>query len=89
MRRSVKDILRLFLQYPGRVAAGIVCLLVVDGAQLTIPLVVRKVVDGVATFSLTQAAVGRAALGILALSLTIASFRFAWRHFFFSASRLA
>jgi len=89
MRRSVKDILRLFLLYPGRVVAGVVCLLVVDAAQLTIPLVVRKVVDGVAAVTLTSAEVGRFALIILGLSLTIASFRFAWRHFFFSASRLA
>jgi len=89
MRRSVKDILRLFLLYPGRVAAGVACLLVVDAAQLAIPLVVREVVDGVAAVTLTAAEVGRFALIILGLSLTIASFRFAWRHFFFSASRLA
>ncbi len=89
MKRGVRDILKLFLRYPWRVAAGVLCLLVVDGAQLAIPLVVREVVDGVAALSASAAWIARQALWVLLLSLAIAAFRFAWRHFFFSASRLA
>ncbi len=89
MSRGVRDILKLFFRYPWRVAMGVLCLLVVDGAQIAIPLAVKVVVDGVASLSATSAWVAREALVILGLSLTIAAFRFAWRHFFFSASRLA
>ncbi len=89
MHRGVRDILKLFFGYPWRVALGVACLLIVDGAQLAIPLVVKGVIDGVASLGVTQAWIAGQALVILGLSLTIASFRFAWRHFFFSASRLA
>ncbi len=89
MSRGVRDILKLFFRYPWRVALGVACLLVVDGAQLSIPLVVKVVIDGVASFSATSPWIAKEALIILGLSLAIAAFRFAWRHFFFSASRLA
>lgn len=88
-RAAWREILGLFWLHPGRVAGGFACLLVTDAAQLSIPLVVKKVLDGIALGSLDASGVVRGALMILGLSLTIALFRFAWRHFFFSASRLA
>ncbi len=89
MRPALRDILRLFLRHRWHVAAGMVCLLATDGAQLAVPLVVRRVVDGLAASSLTAPEVGRAGLLLLGLALTSAFFRFAWRHFFFTASRRA
>lgn len=89
MRRAHRHILSLFLMHPWRVAGGVACLLVTDAAQLSIPLVVRQVVDGISDKSLQASGVTRGALILLGLSLTIALFRFLWRHFFFSASRKA
>lgn len=88
-RAAWREIFGLFWLHPGRVAAGFACLMVTDAAQLSIPLVVRSLLDGITASSLNSGGIARGALIILGLSLTIATFRFAWRHFFFSASRLA
>jgi ATP-binding cassette subfamily B protein len=51
--------------------------------------VVRGVVDGLAGGDATGAWLARQALILFALALMVASFRFAWRHFFFSMARQA
>lgn len=89
MKRGAKDILRIFWRFKTRAALGIVCLLMVDGAQLAVPLVVKGVVDGLVGGTATARWIGLQALILLALGLTMASFRFAWRHFFFSLARKA
>lgn len=89
MRSGVLSILKIFWAHRRNVGVGIVCLLITDGAQLSIPLVVRAVVDGITDRSVTSVQVGHMALLLLGLALTVALFRFAWRHFFFSTARLA
>jgi ATP-binding cassette subfamily B multidrug efflux pump len=89
LRGPLRSIFDLIWRYKGRVLLGIACLLIVDGAQLAVPLVIRKVVDALASSSATPAFIGAQSLVLLGLALAVAVFRFAWRHFFFSASRLA
>lgn len=89
MRSGVLSILKILWGHRGRVALGVVCLLVVDGSQLSIPLVVRAVIDGIVGRTATKAGITRMALLLLLLALTVALFRFLWRHFFFSAARMA
>ncbi len=85
---GVKSILREFWRHRGKVVLGLVCLLVVDAAQLTIPLVVKAVVDRLADASAAVPWIAEQALVLVGLACVVALFRFAWRHFFFSASRL-
>jgi ATP-binding cassette subfamily B protein len=87
--RGALDILKIFWRFRAKAALGILCLLVVDAAQLAIPLVVKGVVDGLVGSTITRAWVGRQALILLGLAAAIAVFRFAWRHFFFSMARRA
>ena len=64
-------------------------MLVVDGAQLSIPLVVKRVIDSIAAGEAEQGSIAIMALLLVGLALVIATFRFLWRHFFFSAARLS
>ncbi|MEJ2420779.1 MAG: ABC transporter ATP-binding protein [Acidobacteriota bacterium] len=89
MFKGIRSILKLLMKYRWRVVSGICCLLLVDAAQLVIPLVIKHVVDGVASYSVTLAWIGKQSLILLAIALTIAGSRFLWRYFLFSASRLA
>jgi ATP-binding cassette subfamily B protein len=89
VQSGVRSILTIFLRHRGKVALGVVCLLVTDGAQLTIPLVVKGVIDRLAGESATRAWLGEQALLLCGLAAIVAAFRFAWRHFFFSTARLA
>jgi ATP-binding cassette subfamily B protein len=89
MSAGLTAILKIFFSYRWRVVLGVACLLLVDAGQLAVPLVVREVIDRVAA----QRATGQfllAMAGVLAgLALGIAGFRFAWRHLFFVAARMA
>ncbi len=89
MSKGALDILKIFWRFRTKAVLGILCLLVVDAAQLTIPLVVKGVVDGLVGGTITGGWIGRQALILLGLAATIAVFRFAWRHFFFSMARRA
>lgn len=89
MKKGVRDILAILWRHRARAVMGILCLLVVDGAQLAIPLVVKNVVDALARGAATRGIILRGALLLLVLALLIALFRFLWRHFFFSLARRA
>ena len=89
MKGPLRSIFDLIWRYKGKVLLGMACLLVTDGAQLAVPLVIRSVVDALASSSATAAFIASRSLLLLGLALVVALFRFAWRHFFFSASRLA
>ncbi len=89
VKKGVRDILAILWRHRARAALGVLCLLVVDGAQLAIPLVVRHVVDGLARGAATRGIILRGSLHLLLLALVIALFRFLWRHFFFSLARKA
>jgi ATP-binding cassette subfamily B protein len=86
---GIRALLEIFWRHRRNVAPGILCLLVVDAAQLAIPLVVKSVVDGIVSLGVTPSWIGWRALALLGLALTVALFRFLWRHFFFSTARRA
>jgi ATP-binding cassette subfamily B protein len=87
LKQGVKSILKEFWGHRWKVILGLVCLLVVDAAQLTIPLVVKAVVDAISSSTATLPWMAREAAILFGLALVVALFRFAWRHFFFSAAR--
>jgi len=87
LKQGVKSIFKEFWGHRWKVVLGLACLLVVDGAQLTIPLVVKAVVDAISEATATLPWIAKEALILFGLAMVVALFRFAWRHFFFSAAR--
>ncbi len=88
MESSPLDLLRPSLS--GRraaIAAGLLCLLVVDLLQLAIPRIIKKAVDGLTALSATPATLVIDTLWIVLIALVIAAFRFLWRHFLMGLSR--
>lgn len=88
MKPGVKSILKEFSRHKTKVVLGLSCLLVVDAAQLASPLVVRAVIDAISESRATFPFIAREGLILLGLAVTVAVFRFAWRHFFFGAARM-
>ncbi len=83
----MRDIIRHLLRYKGRLFLGLLALLIVDGAQLVIPLILRKVVDSLALGIATPSFLLRYGLYIAGLAILIGVFRFFWRWFIMSATR--
>jgi len=71
-------------QYRGRVLAGFIALLVVDGAGLLIPLVIRDVID---RLSRGETGFLRGGIYIVLIAAVAMSFRFLWRYFFIGTAR--
>ena len=71
-------------RYRGRVLAGFLSLLVVDGAGLIVPLVIRDAIDRLAR---GEGGVLRSGLYILGLAAIVMVFRFLWRYFFIGTAR--
>jgi len=71
-------------RYRGRVLAGFLSLLVVDGAGLLVPLVIRDAIDRLAR---GEGGVLRSGLYILGLAAIVMVFRFLWRYFFIGTAR--
>jgi len=71
-------------RYRGRVIAGFITLLVVDGAELLVPLVVRSAIDRLAR---GEGGLLESAAYIVSLATVVMVFRFLWRFFLIGASR--
>ena len=71
-------------RYRGRVLAGFLSLLVVDGAGLIVPLVIRDAIDRLAR---GEGGILRSGLYILGLAAIVMVFRFLWRYFFIGTAR--
>ena len=71
-------------RYRGRVFAGLVSLLVVNGATILVPLVIRHAID---RLTLGQGELVRSGLMITGLAAVMMVFRFLWRYFFIGSSR--
>ncbi len=71
-------------RYKGRVFAGLVSLLIVNGATILVPLVIRSAID-----HLTAGEGGLLSSGlmIVGLAVVVMIFRFLWRYFFIGTSR--
>ncbi len=71
-------------RYRGRVFAGFISLLVVDGAGMLVPLVIRDAIDRLAR---GEGGILRSGLYIVGLATIVMVFRFLWRYFFIGTSR--
>lgn len=80
-------LLRYLSQYKGRVALGLIALLIVNGAQLIVPLIIRRAVDDLATGLISYTTLFKYSLLIVALALIVVLFRFFWRYFIIGAAR--
>jgi ATP-binding cassette subfamily B multidrug efflux pump len=79
------DRLRTWLwRYRGRILAGFVALMAVNGAAILVPLVIRNVIDQLIR---GEGALLRSGLMIAGLAIVVMVFRFLWRYFFIGTSR--
>ncbi|HEY7534434.1 MAG TPA: ABC transporter transmembrane domain-containing protein, partial [Thermodesulfobacteriota bacterium] len=82
-----KSLTSLVLRYKYSILAGIVALSIVDLSQLTIPLIIERVVDSLTLKGAGLNVLTRYALYILGLAVVMSIFRFFWRYFILGASR--
>ncbi len=68
--------------------AGLASLLLVDGLQLVIPIILKQAVDGLAARTATGQDLLSLAVFILAIAGVMAAFRYVWRYFLLGHSRL-
>ena len=85
----MRRILRLLLPYKWQVLVGILLLLVVDGVQLIVPLIIRHAVDTLMAGTAVLQDLVRYALWILGIALVVAVLRFLWRYFLIGTARRA
>ena len=71
-------------RYRGRILAGFVSLLVVNGATILVPLVIREAID---RLTRGEGALLQSGLMITGLAAVVMTFRFLWRYFFIGAAR--
>ncbi len=71
-------------RYRGRILAGFVALLIVDGAGILMPLVIRDTVDRLAV---GEGDLLRSGLYIAGIAVVMMGFRFLWRLFFIGTAR--
>jgi ATP-binding cassette subfamily B protein len=71
----------------GKIALGILILLMIDAAQLVVPLVLRKAIDALAVGAATLGTITGYALWLVGIALFVAFFRFFWRYFLMGAAR--
>ena len=79
------DILKYLWKYRGRFLGGVLALFVVDGGQLIVPLIIRRVVDELSAG--IAANLWRYALYIVGLALVVLILRFLWRLLIFGSAR--
>ncbi len=71
-------------RYKGRVLAGLVSLLIVNGATILVPLVIRSAIDHL---TMGEGGLMTDGLYIVGLAIIVMAFRFFWRYFFIGTSR--
>jgi len=71
-------------RYRGRILAGFVSLLLVNGATILVPLVIREAID---RLTRGEGDLLRSGLMITGLAAVVMAFRFLWRYFFIGAAR--
>lgn len=72
--------------YRVRILLGLLALLIVDGAQLIVPLIIRAAIDELAAQGTAQLWLYTGS--IVGIALVVAVFRYFWRYFIFGASRM-
>ena len=71
-------------RYRGRILAGFVSLLLVNGATILVPLVIREAIDRLAR---GEGGLLQSGLMITGLAAVVMAFRFLWRYFLIGAAR--
>jgi ATP-binding cassette, subfamily B, multidrug efflux pump len=85
---AYRPVFPFFAANVGRVAAGVVSLLIVDGLQLLIPQQIKRAVDLLVTGKVDPGHLVSPAVAIAGIAFLIAGFRYVWRYFIFGHSRL-
>ncbi len=86
MFKEFKTLLPYLKQHRWRYTLGILCLVVVDAAQLLLPQFLRRAIDSIASGGSLNAVV-IIGLSMVGTSAAIAAGRFMWRYFIHGASR--
>jgi ATP-binding cassette subfamily B protein len=85
--REFRDLVRLVLRYKRGVIIGLASLLIVDTAQLIMPLIVRGAINSLSLGVATGPLLRRYALYVLGLALLVAVFQYLWRYHIIGSSR--
>ncbi|RLB93053.1 MAG: ABC transporter ATP-binding protein [Deltaproteobacteria bacterium] len=83
----MKLILPYFKKNWLKILAGILCMVLVDGAQLIIPQIIKSAVDTLTTTQIDRYVLIRQCLIIAALGLAMAILRYAWRILLMGSAR--
>ncbi len=82
-----KTLFSLLFKYKYSFLAGLIALSVVDLCQLSIPLIIERVIDTLTLEGATISDVSRYGLYMLIIAVTMSVFRFFWRYFIMGAAR--
>lgn len=83
----MRKLFSFLLPYKKRVLAGIGALLIVDLAQLVVPLIVRAAIDRLAVGVATPLLLLKYALLVILIAVVVAVFRFFWRYLIIGVAR--
>ena len=86
-RSSLRNLYSRIFKHKKALLGGIIALIGVDGLQLLVPQIFRKLIDSLAQGTADSTLVWRMGLSIVAIALGMAFFRFFWRIFIVGASR--
>jgi ATP-binding cassette subfamily B protein len=82
-----KTLTSLLLQYKYSILVGFIALSIVDLCQLSIPLIIEKVVDVLTLKNAGMGDITKYAAYLLGLAVVMSIFRFFWRYFVMGAAR--
>lgn len=85
--KNKKSLTTLLLKYKYSVIIGLLSLTVVDLCQLSIPIIIQKVVDTLTLENSSFSDLNKYAVYILIIAALMSVFRFGWRYFLMGASR--
>ena len=85
-RSSLRSLYSRIFRHRRSIAAGIVALILVDGLQLIIPQILRKLIDGLAAGTAQADFIWKMGLSVVAIAIGIAFCRFFWRVFIVGSS---
>lgn len=82
-----KTIFSLLLKYKYSFLAGLIALSLVDICQLSIPLIIERVIDALTLEDATINDISKYGLYMLIIAIVMSVFRFFWRYFIMGAAR--
>ncbi|MEE9238949.1 MAG: ABC transporter transmembrane domain-containing protein, partial [Thermodesulfobacteriota bacterium] len=85
--KNRKSLTSLLIKYKYSVLIGFISLTLVDLCQLSIPIIIQKVVDILTVEDSTFSDLNKFAVYIIIIAVLISVFRFGWRYFLMGASR--